>query len=492
MKLDEITVAIRPRNAWEGIDLGFAMARRWFGRLWLLWILMATPALAVGLLLFDSPWALLLWIWWLKPAYEPALVYGVSRAVFGETPAVRAVLPHWRRFFNLQTLANLTYRRLAPSRSFYMPVQVLEGLKGRARAERIRVLGRGQQAGGWLTLTAMHFEWVLQFGFVVLVVLLVPEELQWAEALFAGSDALGEWLWALSVAAAASVIAPFYVAGGFALYLSRRIDLEAWDLELNFRRLAAGFPPRGALGRAALAAGFTLALGAGFPPPGLAAASPQQADALIQEVLADEAFGAPQEVGYWRYTGDGIEWGGDGPWWPDWMGGLIEFLGALPEVARLLLWVAAGVVLALLAAWLLRNRERLFRGRRRAAVGAGEAPAELFGLDLRQERLPDDPAAEALRLIAAGDPRAALSLLYRGALVRLIFDHGLEIPRSATEGECMQRVEQRCSAELSAFFTELTRHWRSLAYAHRMPQRVRLQRLAEAWGERFGRRHEPA
>jgi hypothetical protein len=29
---------------------------------------------------------------------------------------------------------------------------------------------------------------------------------------------------------------PFYVAGGFALYLNRRAELEAWDIEQEFRR----------------------------------------------------------------------------------------------------------------------------------------------------------------------------------------------------------------------------------------------------------------
>jgi hypothetical protein len=44
---------------------------------------------------------------------------------------------------------------------------------------------------------------------------------------------LGAW-W-LSV----SLVEPIYVAAGFGLYLHRRTQLEAWDVELVFRRLAA-------------------------------------------------------------------------------------------------------------------------------------------------------------------------------------------------------------------------------------------------------------
>ena len=48
--------------------------------------------------------------------------------------------------------------------------------------------------------------------------------------------------WVMGVASfAANVIAvlliePFYVAAGFAMYLNRRAELEAWDIEQEFRR----------------------------------------------------------------------------------------------------------------------------------------------------------------------------------------------------------------------------------------------------------------
>jgi hypothetical protein len=32
------------------------------------------------------------------------------------------------------------------------------------------------------------------------------------------------------------LVEPFYVAGGFAMYLNRRAELEAWDIEQEFRR----------------------------------------------------------------------------------------------------------------------------------------------------------------------------------------------------------------------------------------------------------------
>ena len=41
---------------------------------------------------------------------------------------------------------------------------------------------------------------------------------------------------ALAYAAVVAFLEPFYVAAGFAMYLNRRAELEAWDIEQEFRR----------------------------------------------------------------------------------------------------------------------------------------------------------------------------------------------------------------------------------------------------------------
>lgn len=41
---------------------------------------------------------------------------------------------------------------------------------------------------------------------------------------------------ALVYAAAVLAVEPFYVAAGFAMYLNHRVELEAWDVEQEFRR----------------------------------------------------------------------------------------------------------------------------------------------------------------------------------------------------------------------------------------------------------------
>jgi hypothetical protein len=150
----------------------------------------------------------------------------------------------------------------------------------------------------------IHFETLLEVSLVLLVWTLLPEELPWfeLETVFIDPGPLGEVMGQIATLLAMSLIAPFYVAGGFALYLNRRVELEAWDLELNFRRIAAQAEARRSgvrsFGGAAL---LSAALVLVWPAdPLLADTTPEQAQQLIQEILAGEEFGKPEQVGYWR------------------------------------------------------------------------------------------------------------------------------------------------------------------------------------------------
>ncbi|MGH8355718.1 MAG: DUF4129 domain-containing protein, partial [Pseudomonas sp.] len=198
MRLTDISVAIRPRSAWEAMDLGVLLARRHAGLLLASWALVSLPLFALfSLLLWQSPsWALLLF-WWLKPAYERLPLYILSHALFGDTPTLKQALQAWPRLLKPQLLASLTWRRFSPTRSFDLPVLQLEGLAGQARSQRLVVLGQRDAAGAtWLTLIGAHVEMALWFGLITLLYLLLPQqmtqELDWQKLMNA---AAGDRLW---------------------------------------------------------------------------------------------------------------------------------------------------------------------------------------------------------------------------------------------------------------------------------------------------------
>lgn len=170
----------------------------------------------------------------------------------------------------------------------------------------------------------------------------------------------------------------------------------------------------------------------------------------------------------------------DEPSEPDWM-------PDLTRIAGLMQWVAVGTLIALLA-WLLT---RLQPGRWRAdrAPRKGKAIPE----DLTRDLL--DPSTDELDQVLDGaeqawkngDRRRALSLLYRGALVRIWPDP--RDNRARTEREVLSELRQpQFSDELLSTMRSLTRLWQQSAWAHRMPSDSDFQTIRDRWATTFDRR----
>jgi hypothetical protein len=240
VQLDRIEAVVRPRNPWESIDLGFSMVRHWWKPLCKVWFAIVLPLfLILCLVFYDSLWIAALIIWWLKPFLDRILLHFLSRALFGEQPGI------WQTLHGLlktRLLLALTLWRFDFARSFNLPVWQLEGAQGNVAYQRMRLLQKNsRQQAVWLTVVCMHFEWIMYLSVFGLVYLMMPlshssgffsvlfyEEVLWVEILQVIFGLL-----------ALSIVEPLYVAAGFALYLNRRTHLEAWDIELAFRRLAA-------------------------------------------------------------------------------------------------------------------------------------------------------------------------------------------------------------------------------------------------------------
>ena len=73
--------------------------------------------------------------------------------------------------------------------------------------------------------------------------LFIPDEVDIGFMDFMGSDSqLSELIFNVMSYVAMVLVAPFYTMAGFALYISRRITLEGWDIEIRFRHLAERQP----------------------------------------------------------------------------------------------------------------------------------------------------------------------------------------------------------------------------------------------------------
>ena len=502
MRLSDASVVIRPRTAWEAMDLGALMAREYRVLLMGSWALVTLPVFALlTALLWKYPSMAMFLFWWFKPAFERLPLYILSKALFGETPSLKQAVRQWPRLLKGQLLASLTWRRLSLSRSFVMPVSQLEGLDGEARQKRLGVLQqRNAGAARWLTIVGAHLESGLWFGCLALFYLLIPQQLEldwdWQRlALAANAEVL--WLSHLSNAFYALILVfwePIYVACGFSLYLNRRTVLEAWDLELVFRHLRQRLSSGVAL--LLLVIGLTLQP---FVTPAMAAEtkplSTQDSRQSIKSLLEKPPFKNPETVTRYRFgeeqktTVKKNKVHSDGKL-PAWLQSLLDNLNsdAFKHVARgleVVLWSLLVGGIALLV-WRYRDWLRTFVSRRgpRKPEQTRQVPAQLFGLELGTETLPLDIASAAEHLWTT-QPREALGLLYRGLLSRLLHDYNVPLKSADTEGQVLERVHQLQLPPLLAFSDELTRHWQNLAYGHHLPPASAQQKLCSDWRALF-------
>lgn len=238
MKVDAIRLDLRPRGMFEAADLGVRIVSAHRRSVWA----SCAPVYAFVLLIaaaalpFGIGWAILALIW-LKPWLDRSILFVLARAVFGEETRFADLWAARRAVAWQGLLGALTIRRLSPWRSYVQPVLQLEGQRGKARRERIaRILGPHRGAALAMQTAFASVESALALGLTALIPWLTPaaEGSSWLELLRAN----GYWATASFLAffaLAVAIVEPFFVGAGFAMYLNRRVELEAWDIEQEFR-----------------------------------------------------------------------------------------------------------------------------------------------------------------------------------------------------------------------------------------------------------------
>jgi hypothetical protein len=178
----------------------------------------------------------------------------------------------------------------------------------------------------------------------------------------------------------------------------------------------------------------------------------------LEPLRADKDLGGTRETRTLRWVhADRPKPDDPAPW-------LLNLFESISQGASLLLWVTGAIAAAFTGVWLYRYLRQRRRGR---AVDAGDLPAlaDLKTFAPQAIALPDDIGAAAKALLEAGQARDALSLLYRGALARIMQRFGIAIGAAATEGEVLRAVEGRLDAPRSSYLRELVQLWQRAVYA---------------------------
>lgn len=518
MNIEALTLEVRPRSPWESMDLAVRLAVSHWRILLSSWMTTVFPVfLIINLILLkEHPyWAFFL-VWFLKPLYDRVPLFVLSQVIFAEQITWKDVVSAVPSFFKTGVLASLTLYRLDPGRAFSLPVRQLEGLTGKLRRQRMNTLGRGNNREVLFFILCFHLESLLFWGTLGLLIMLLPTHvaMQSAEFIFTETEP-GLLFNALSMALyflVMVIVETLYVAGCFVLYLNRRIILEGWDIELVFRKLAQrqhknnSIQGRQSLQTGLLTAFLILLFSAGaqdteaalssyedvLPPVAAAPAAAEASKETIRQVMADPVFSRFHTVESLEYTGtiDKDKDKTDSDKVQSWLTDSFEIIGrTIAFIVEIGLWL-----LLLLAIFLLvKYRDRLQLGfASKAKQPLDEIPEMLFGLDLREESLPENVAAQAMQLYQDKQYRAALALLYRATLAYLVRHYEFTLEKGATEGDCLKLVTHKlqlsCEAE-KKYFVELTRSWQLIAYAHRMIPAEQMEQLCLNWSVFYEQGH---
>ncbi|WP_096087055.1 DUF4129 domain-containing protein [Agaribacterium haliotis] len=519
MRLDKLQAKIKKRSAWQAIDLGCAMASAMFVKLWLLWFSAAACGAAALYIVFDhNAVYTALACWWLKPLWERPLLYVVSRELFAEQVSVLQIGRHWWHIQKNEFWHWLSYRRLLPMRSFLLPIAVLEGLSGKKRQRRSELLlRRFSSAATWLSVSGLLIELCLALALATALALFVPEgsNVNWQYSLLGSDNAVALYIFALLLLAA-SLVAPFYVAAGFSLYIQRRVDLEAWDIELQFHQLAerakakqkrqAQFGSKIGCLLLLVLLSFNSELSGAEDLSSTSeqvethedkqyreTGGPERSDSgklakqQINEILGSAPFyNTETKTILGQKTEDDDELPG---WlirfaeWLDKHGGFFEALASmlksLAQFVELTLWLAVlGLILFVLwryRQWIKEQWQRIHSGKHNEQI---DVPRELFGIVLEDKKLPDDVATQALLLWRQQQERAAFVLLLRSSLLVSV-NKGCRFKDGYTERECAELVNASLKPALAQSFNQLIQHWQQLAYAHHCCSQQQFEQLCQ-------------
>jgi hypothetical protein len=243
VQVDALAIRLRPRSQMEAADLGVRLCTNAARSVYTCYWMVAIPVVGLALASYElAGWLPTLAIWLAKPWLDRTILFVLSRSAFGQPTRPIDVLRAQRDVWWRQLPLTLIVQRLSPWRSLTQPVYQLEGLSWWRMDSRVRQIKK-RAAGSAFMMTHVFSvsETALTFALVSLIFWFAPPGS--VPDPFEAFDGEVSTVFAIGVPIAYALVImflePFYVSAGFAMYLHRRAELEAWDIEQEFRRAFA-------------------------------------------------------------------------------------------------------------------------------------------------------------------------------------------------------------------------------------------------------------
>ena len=493
MELEKASARLAPRSPWQAVDMGTQMFRRWAWptvRIWLIFTLLPFALLLWLTVSLDTWWPLLIF-WWLKPAWERPLLAWYSHALFAEELTLKQLFQRWRQYALPGLFAQLTWRRLSPSRSFNTAIWQLEAAKGQQVSLRHQVLHRAPSSrAGMLTIVLFHIEQFMSYGLMALLYTLIPWQfnLEMSDWFFE-QDSLQTAIASSCLYLVMCITEPLYVACGFALYLNKRTWLEGWDLQLGLTRIGKRRQPSG-IAAIVLIALITMP----FSEP--AQADKNDIEAMhseqqqVIELLASDEY-MPFETRTsrkWKQQDEDTE---ERSWSEEFWKGFFDRAGdtdssrssgnpfSIPDG---FIWAVVWALFAGAVLWLLMKVASQMGFSNTRARRPHEIPTHVAGLDIRHHSLPDDIGQAVEDALQQKDIRTAMSLLLRISLATLLREYPVPLAAGSTEQHCLRTLQkvhgQTAGIEVLKVVVDA---WVRTAWAHRPVTEAEVRNVLAQW-----------
>jgi hypothetical protein len=475
MELNRLAFHPRSRSAYEVFDLTLLFTRAHLGKLMLLYVCMVAPVFLLSHIVFD--WAyVLFFVWWLKPVYERPLLDYLSRVAFNQSATISSSLAVLKRLAWGELLLYLTIYRLSPNRAFLAPVDQLEQLTGARKSKRKQVLSAAvnSKQTTWM-LFCVHLELILALGISMVVLALVPDSLAEIDEFTNLSTGNEYYLLAYNVFYLISItlVAPFFVCGSFLGYLHRRIDLEAWDIELAFKnikaRMQSAAPAIFAVIFCSLLmvaepvlANETTPVEASTetkPAANFQSEIKQQVEALYQ------AEGVIEKQTQWIPKFEQSKSESNSDFWK----ALASLFSAFGVGLGYVFWGIVAFLAIWLVYWLVQKRG-FFNALPKFEKQTKQEPVipTLFA-QIETNQLPPDLLQAAEAAYAQGNLRLALGYLLHYSLLLGQNRFAVKVHKSMTEGECKRAMLIGFPSAAHDTLSQLFACWIQVAWAHQTP-----------------------
>ncbi|MCL1959619.1 MAG: hypothetical protein FWF68_08465 [Spirochaetes bacterium] len=401
-------------------------------------------------------------LWMFRPLFDRIILHIISVRFFESSAGIKRLLHGLGKSLLRGLAGDLLWRRFSPLRSAMMPVRVLEPRKksGKENAQRRKLLKNGGiNFCFFLTLWGIAVEITLLFGEIIFFMLMAD--------LFtnAGISFTGEFWEKAEIYIFAAwcinyiIIETIYVCMGFSLYISSRINVEGWDLEIMFRGFAEKLKSKKTAGVLVVLCLVCLLFPVNIFALDLQNDTTEVPLEILQDILDSPDFGGEKDS--W-----GIRFKNEHEPKNNFNFDINPIMEKLRIIFAFILRFILIMLIAAFAVFLFLYARKLVNERNNAAKKT--AASVLRGIPLLN---PDDLLEKAAYFFEHENLRLAWGYCTAAAILSWSLYRGLVFPPNATESDCAGMVKSMTAdnPDEAGAFCSLINDWVSFAYAGQLP-----------------------